>query len=194
MIHTLDELRPFLLSLAKPPKEMSIHEARAQFDELMSVMPERLEYFVGVLRGEGIDLQGSPSEALTRAGEWLVKLAKVVRVPSSLEPRFRETPTELDLSVPTISACCYLGYLFGEHVVESVPGARWDLVTGNKRDVLFHWPVVRPPTGTAQLEPTRVVMNYVRNQLGLGGPKRQLGDLFDYWRDAFASTKLANDS
>jgi hypothetical protein len=185
MIRTLEELRPFALSIAKPPSEMTRKEAEQEFAELMDKLPEMLAYFTDVLRAEGVNLDDSPEVVLTRAGQWVVSKGQLRRVKSTLDPKFGGAEHALDLTIPTMSACCYLGYFFGELLLQTVPGTRWQLVTENKRDMDYHRPVIRPSFGKGQLEPARVAMMFVLGKLDKTYPDRKFGDLFSFWVDAF---------
>jgi hypothetical protein len=183
MIQSLEELRPWVLSICKAPDERTRVEAKQQFDELMSVLPERLFYFVNVLKDEGVDVTGSPEAVLTRAADWLISRGSLVQVPSTLDAKFEEPDMVRVLSIPTLSACCYLGHLFGDYILKQVPGTQWQLATDSKRNINYHRAIIRPAKGKAELEPTRITRVVVLGRLDGTHPQNRLGDVFALWRD-----------
>jgi hypothetical protein len=164
---------------------MTRKEAEQEFAEFLDKLPSFLDYFTNVLRAEGVDLDGSPDEVLTRAGQWVASKGQLRKVKSTLDPKFGGAKHALDLTIPTMSACCYLGYFFGDLLLRTVPGTHWQLVTENKRDMDYHRPVIRPSFGKGQLEPARVAMMFILGKLGKTHPHRNFGDLFSFWIDAF---------
>lgn len=183
MIRKLEDLRPFYLSIAKPAHEMTRAEASRNHEELMSKMPEMLTYFCEVLWAEGIDCSGKHEECLDLAGLWLVKRAKLVRKRGASLLNFSDDSTPV-LSIPSMSACCYLGYLMGSFLLRDVPGAEWRLVTLDKRDMDYHSTVIMAASGRTQVEPTNIVMNYVYGCLDGSMKNRTLSDLYRIWKDA----------
>lgn len=179
----LSSLRPYVVGLAKKPREMTRGEARAEFGELMARLPELTGYIEGVLEADGLAVSGPSEIVLREAGEWLVARARMVRVKSPLPARFGQAG-ERDLSVPTMSACCYVGILFGSLLVRDVPTASWVLVTENKRDIDYHRAVVRPVSNKTQVDPIQITMNFVRRRLKENQDRRSLSDLYAIWRSA----------
>jgi hypothetical protein len=183
----LKALRPFALSNQKAPRDMSRKEAIAQFDELMRDLPLLIEYFQEELRADGVETEGDPAKVLTDAGEWLVERGQLVweRGSGPLRPLI-----ESDLSLYTMSACCYLGLLFGQKLAEHVPDVKWVLVTEDKRDMDYHWAVLRSGVCKGQLEPTAVALNFARSALEKSERARPLGELYKIWADVFVGKPI----
>lgn len=143
-----------------------------------------------MLLREGVILEGHASIEMIKASEWVVKHAKKSWARSEIHPPFRFAPFERDLSVPTKSACCYLGLLFGELMVEKVETASWVLYRKDKREVYYNHPVVYVPGAKiGPLEPISVSMNYVSSRLDKTHPfhNRLFDELFDYWYSCFST-------
>jgi hypothetical protein len=184
----LKHLAPFDLKVEKRPCDMDKREAFETFEEFVSGIPKHLEYIKNVLRSEGIQIDPLSSRNLSEAAEWIVKRAKMAWVRSEVYPRFRFAPFERDLSVPTKSACCYLGLMFGELMVEKVETASWILCRNDKREIYYNQPVVYVPGAKiGPLEPISVAMNYVYSRLDRSHPyhSRLFDELFDYWYKSF---------
>ena len=165
---------------------MSRREAEAEYANFMQSLPGLVSYIEGVLTSASIDLGGPHDEAISRVGEWLVPLANTRLVKSELPVPFRTEEDVVDLTIPTLGACCYIGLLFGKFILDDVPGTAWTLVTDKKRDVDYHRPVIRPSNDKTQLEPARIVTNFVRQRVDPECEHRPLGVVYRIWKDALS--------
>lgn len=187
----LKKLIPFDIKVAKRLCDMDKHEALAFYEEFAKEIPERIDYFAGVLRCEGIQIEPLTSVSLCAAAEWIVRNTKTSWRHSDLYTRSHFAPFERDLSVPTKSACRYLGLLFGQLMVEKVESASWLIYWNDKRDIYYNYPVVFVPGAKiGPLEPISVSINYVSSRLDKGHPfhDRLFDELFDYWYKSFSPT------
>jgi hypothetical protein len=186
IVEPLSKLRPYIVGFPKNPQEMTRREAIAEFEEFKTRKPDILEYFQAVLGESGVRQDVPSRELLDAAGEWLVAQGRIAKARSPVPRLLGGDELDQDISVATMSACCYLGVLFGERLCEDT-GASWTLVVESKRDADYHRAVIRPSKNRTQIEPIRLVMNFARRRLEDKKDQKTLGSFYDVWNAALSS-------
>jgi len=181
MIRDLLELRPFHLTIAKPPHETTSAEAEEQFRELMDRMPSFLAYIESVLEAEGMNLSKEPTQVMDDVGEWLVSKASLVDLPPT-SGWLSDGEVLKDLSLPSKSAAYWIGLLFAKLLMKEIPSLSWKLSDDHPNDANHHRAIVVSPKTDDELPPEIIVMNFVASRLK-GRHTRTLGTLFSIWKE-----------
>jgi hypothetical protein len=112
-----------------PPRELSRQDARLCFKDIMSRRQERDHELGGLLRRNGLEL-ATDRDALVAIGTWYVRsVEQNPERPERLWGNWYSVGFDLDFFV-------------GDLVLARHTALKWHLVTGGKRNVAYHKPVI----------------------------------------------------
>ena len=158
-------------------RTMPLRQARAEFAEFVSSLPERVAQLHRALGETGrghIPLDYS-FESVARLGEWLdAQVQTKARDPDTVAAVRSRVPSYVrvdswELSAETITICNHVGAYVGECLVRQHDALVWDFVRAPKSDVYVHQPVVVGPPLPARKcgDPNGLRMNPIGVVLGI---------------------------
>lgn len=180
------KLNPFFLGedVHVAPRDFSRKKAMLIHDDLVLRLPSIVDYIREELMKDLVPLGIGPRADVDAAGEWLVANSRLVapEVPKIASPFWTGDPV---ISVATMSACCWVGFLFGECLRASVPSTTWQLDVSHKKSISYHQTVLVATSCGDMFDGPRVTMNFVRGRLRRSKGKT-LGQLFDIWAETLS--------